>query len=106
KCSKCRQAKALLDERELNYRLIPYLDEPPNRKELAAWFRDLGLEHPRQMMRQKDELYRETGMDRATPEAAFQAMLDHPKLIERPIVRRGQRAVIARPPENLLELLD
>ena len=106
KCSKCRQVKALLDERELSYRLIHYLDETPSREDLLGWHRDLGLEHPRQMMRQKDDLYAELGMELADSAVAFDTMVAHPKLIQRPVVRRDGRAVIARPPGKLLEILD
>ncbi len=105
KCSKCRQAKALLDERNLEYRLIPYLEEPPSPEDLLSWCQDLGLDHPRGMMRQKDALFTELGMAEADANTAIEAMAAQPQLIERPIVRRGGRAVIARPPELLLDIL-
>ena len=65
----------------------------------------LGIDDPRQMMRTGERVYKELGLDGAGRDALLDAMAEHPILIERPIVIRGDRAVIARPPEKLLDLL-
>ena len=65
----------------------------------------LGTDDPRAMMRTSEPIYREKGLATAGPGALLDAMLEHPILIERPIVIAGDRAVIARPPELLLSVL-
>ena len=105
RCSKSRGACALLDERGVEATLVRYLDEPPSREDLQRVMALLGIDDPRQMMRTGESVYRELGLAGAGPDALLDAMVEHPILIERPIVIRGDRAVIARPPERLLELL-
>lgn len=106
RCSKSRQALQLLDEHGLQPKVVEYLKTPPSRTELENLLQMLGLE-PRQLMRTKDDLYRQLGLDRAdmSRDQLIQAMLEHPALIERPIVVRGNRAAIGRPPERILEIL-
>lgn len=106
RCSKCRGARDLLNENEVEASFVNYLDQAPTRDEIERVCGLLGIEDPRSMMRTGDDLYRELALADATPEQLIDAMVDHPALIERPIVIRGDRAVIARPPERLLELLD
>lgn len=105
RCSKSRGACALLDERDVDATVVRYLDEPPSRDELERVMGLLGIDDPRQMMRTGEPVYRELGLASADREALLDAMVAHPILIERPIVIRGDRAVIARPPERLLDLL-
>lgn len=105
RCSKCRSAKALLDARGEPATLVRYLEERPTRAELVAIVRMLGLSSPRGMMRTGEPIYCELGLADADDARLLAAMVAHPILIERPIVIRGDRAVIARPPEKLLELL-
>jgi arsenate reductase len=64
----------------------------------------LGIDDPRQMMRTGEDVYKELDLAGADSDALLDAMTKHPVLIERPIVIRGDRAVIARPPEKLLDL--
>jgi arsenate reductase len=66
----------------------------------------LGIASPRDMMRTGEAVYRELALASADDERLLDAMVEHPILIERPIVIRGERAVIARPPEKLLDLLE
>jgi arsenate reductase len=66
----------------------------------------LGTDDPRQMVRTKEPVYAELGLETADRDQLLDAMASHPILIQRPIVIHGDRAVIARPPERLLELLD
>lgn len=105
-CSKCRGARDLLDERGVSCELVRYLDDAPSRDELERVLQLLGTDDPRTMMRTGEDVYKELELASADRDALLDAMVKHPILIERPIVIRGDRAVIARPPEKLLELLE
>jgi arsenate reductase (glutaredoxin) len=105
RCSKSRGACALLDEHGVDATVVRYLDDPPTRAEIERVMGLLGVDDPREMMRTGEAVYRELGLAKADGEALLDAMVAHPILIERPIVVRGDRAVIARPPERLLDLL-
>ena len=106
RCSKSRQALALLQERGIEPDLVLYLDTPPSGDQLRELLRQLGMA-PRDLLRKGEDAYKEQGLDNpALDEAALiAAMTGHPKLIERPIAVRGDRAVVGRPPERVLELL-
>ncbi|MDX9875072.1 MAG: arsenate reductase (glutaredoxin) [Spongiibacteraceae bacterium] len=106
RCSKSRQALQLLQERGIEPRIVPYLEQPPSAEELRDLLAALGMA-PRQLLRTGEEAYREQGLaDTSLDDAALiEAMVQTPRLIERPIVRRGERAVVGRPPERVLELL-
>jgi arsenate reductase len=106
RCSKCRTAQGLLAERGIEARLVEYLDQPPTVTELRTLLSQLELTDPRQMMRTGEELYRTLGLADRAGDDLLDAMAAHPILLERPIVVHDGRAVIARPPERLLELLD
>ena len=105
RCSKCRQARDLLDERGVKTDLVHYLDDTPSRDEIVRIYGLLGIDDPREMMRTSENVYGELGLASAEPDQLFDAMASHPILIERPIVVVGERAVVARPPERLLELI-
>ena len=105
RCSKCRTAQGLLAERGIDARVVAYLDAAPTIDELHTLMSQLGISDPRQMMRTGEAVYAELGLADQNGEALLAAIAEHPILLERPIVVRGDRAVIARPPERLLELL-
>ena len=105
-CSKCRGAEALLEARQAEVHYVRYRDDRPNRSELETIVRMLGLDSPRGMMRTGEAAYRDLELEHADDARLLDAMVEHPILIERPIVIRGNRAVIARPPEKLLALFD
>ena len=105
-CSNCRTAQGILAERGIDAELVHYLENTPTREDLERVMRLLGIDDPRRMMREKEPVYAELGLGDADRDALLDAMVDHPILIQRPIVIRGDRAVIARPPERLLELFD
>lgn len=106
RCSKSRAALALLQERGVEPELVLYLQTPPTAAELKALLGKLGLTAA-ELVRSKETAYRERGLGKSSSEAELlAAMADEPKLIERPILVCGERAVIGRPPENVLELLD
>lgn len=106
RCSKSRQTLELLHANSAQAEIVEYLKTPPSIAELEQILDMLGLE-PRQLMRNKEAEYKENNLDdeNLTRDQLLQAMVDHPKLIERPIVIRGKRAVIGRPPEKVLEIL-
>jgi arsenate reductase len=105
-CSKCRTTQGILAERGIDAEYVRYLDTAPSREELDRLMKLLGIDDPRQMMRTGEPVYKELGLADADADRLLDAMTSHPILIERPIVIRGDRAVIARPPERVLELLD
>jgi arsenate reductase len=106
KCSKSRQALALLTERGLEPQVIEYLETPPSAAELDALLMLLGMQ-PRELLRTGEPAYRERGLDDASLTRAelIARMVDNPIVIERPIAVHGERAVVGRPPERVLELL-
>ena len=106
RCSKSRATLQLLKEKGIEPTIIEYLKTPPGTEELDTILNKLGME-PRQLMRTKEAEYKDAGLDDDTLDRAalIQAMVDHPKLIERPIVLASGKAAIGRPPENVLEIL-
>jgi arsenate reductase len=96
----------LLQARGIEPTIIEYLETPPDAEELNQILKLLAME-PRDLMRKKEAEYTEAGLDdpSLTREALIQAMVDHPKLIERPIVLTKGKAALGRPPESVLEIL-
>lgn len=106
RCSKSRQALQLLRDNGVEPHITEYLKTPPNKAELEKILQMLDLE-PRELMRKKEKVYKEAGLDNPdlSREQLIQGMIEHPKLIERPIVIKGQKAALGRPPEQILEIL-
>lgn len=104
-CSKCRGTRELLDERGVDATYFRYLEEAPSRADIERVMGLLGIDDPRAMMRTTDAVYAELRLDDADRDRLIDSMVEHPILVERPIVVMGSRAVIARPPERVLELL-
>lgn len=104
-CSKCRSALALLNERAVEAEHVRYLEDHPSIADLQRLMGLLAIDDPRPMMRTGEALYAELGLEHATDDQLLEAISIHPILLERPIFVVGNRAVIARPPERLLELL-
>ena len=106
-CSKSRAALALLEENDVSPQIIYYLDTPPTAEELKALLQKLhrGI---RDILRRSEPEFEEYDLDDETlsDEIVFDIVCQHPQLIERPIVVKGDRAVIGRPPENVLQLLE
>lgn len=106
KCSKSRATLALLKERGVDPGIVTYLKDPPGADELKRVLNLLGLE-PRALMRTKETVYGDLGLAHVDDsETLIRAMVEHPILIERPIVICGNRAAIGRPPENVLKALE
>lgn len=106
KCSKSRQTLELLQEEGIMPSVVKYLENPPDAETVEKLLNLLQLE-PRQLMRQSEAEY--TQLQLADPtltrEQLIQAMVKHPRLIERPIVVANGKAVIGRPPERVLDIL-
>lgn len=104
RCSKSRQTLALIEEKGVKPEVIEYLNTPPNQKTLKEIVGKLKLD-ARDLVRKKEA--KEAGLDIATMSDAqlIKAMAEHPAIIERPIVVKGAKAVLGRPPENVLALL-
>ena len=105
-CSNCRTAAAILEERGVDADYVRYLETAPSRADLEQVLIKLGTDDPRDIVRSKEPIYAELGLDSADRDQLIDAMAAHPILIQRPIVIHGDRAIVARPPERLLELLD
>jgi arsenate reductase len=106
RCSKSRQTLMLLEERGITPEIIKYLDTPPSAQALVDVVKALGIK-PWDLLRRNEAAFKDLQLAAdAADEDVITAMLEHPILIERPIVIRGHRAVIGRPPEAVLSLFD
>jgi len=106
RCSKSRATLQLLQEKGLEPELVEYLKTPPDAATLGNILDMLGLE-PRQLMRTNEDEYKALGLDDPSlrRDELIRAMVETPKLIERPILVKDGKAAIGRPPEQVLELL-
>jgi arsenate reductase len=106
RCTKSRQTLALLQEKGIEPEVIEYLKTPPSYDDLVAIIGKLNIT-PRQLLRNKEPEYKELGLDNPdlSDQQIIQAMIDTPKLMERPIFVNKDKAAIGRPPENVLEIL-
>ncbi|MDV6327109.1 arsenate reductase (glutaredoxin) [Idiomarina sp. PL1-037] len=105
RCSKSRQTLELLKQNDIEPDVVEYLKTPPNAAELKEILEKLGLSAD-QLMRKKEDVYKELGLAGINNEdELITAMVNNPKLIERPIVIQGNKAAIGRPPEAVLDIL-
>lgn len=106
RCSKSRQALALLQEKGQQPEIKLYLESPPSAAELKSLLAKLGLS-ARDLLRKGEDAYKELNLrdEKLTEAALIKAMVNNPKLIERPVAIKGDKAVVGRPPENVLALL-
>lgn len=107
RCSKSREALALLQAHHIEPAIRLYIDNPPDATELRNLLKKLKL-GARQLLRTGEESYKTLNLKREelTDEQLIDFMVQYPKLIERPIAIKGQQAVIGRPAENVLQLID
>ncbi|MCG6901015.1 MAG: arsenate reductase (glutaredoxin) [Gammaproteobacteria bacterium] len=105
-CSKCRLSIELLEKQGQHATIVEYLNTPPDAGTLAAILDMLGMA-PRELMRKHEKEYTEAGLDNPalSREQLINAMIEYPRLIERPIVIKDGKAVIGRPPERILDIL-
>jgi arsenate reductase len=105
RCSKSRGVLQVLAEAGVTPEVVRYLDTPPSRAEIEDVLRRLGTDDPAVLVRTGEAVYRELGLAGADRDTLLDALATHPALIERPVVIDGDRAVLARPPERVRELL-
>ncbi len=106
RCSKSRQTLAILEENGVEPQIIEYLATPPSEARIREILAMLDMA-PRELMRKGEAEYKENNLSNSdlTDDQLIQAMVDFPKLIERPIVISGGKARIGRPPESVLEII-
>lgn len=105
RCSKSREALALLTKRKMAFEVVEYLEHPPTRPELKAILASLQL-NAHDLVRKGEAIYKEKYAGKTLDEAAWvDALVADPILIERPIFVNGKKAVVGRPPERVLEIL-
>jgi len=105
RCSKSRQALAILEETGTSVEIIEYLKVPPTQEKLTQLITMLNIP-PHDILRTKENAYKQCGLSsNSTTEDIIKAINENPILLERPIVIVGQAAIIGRPPENICQLL-
>ena len=106
RCSKSRQTLKLLQDNGVEPEIVEYLNTPPSVKHLEKILKMLGIE-PDELMRKNEAVYKELGIKDGgfSRKRLIELMVENPKLIERPIVVKGSRAAVGRPPESVLEIL-
>ncbi len=106
RCSKSRQTLKLLQDNGIEPEIVEYLDTPPSAKQLEKVLKMLGVE-PDELMRKNEAVYKELGIKGGgfSRKQLIELMVENPKLIERPIVIKGGRAALGRPPESVLNIL-
>jgi arsenate reductase len=104
RCSKSRQTLELIQHAGKQIEVIDYLNHPPTEEELTAIIQLLGI-NAEDLVRKGEDVYKEKFKGKKiTQQDWVKILIEHPKLIERPIVIEGDKAIIGRPPENVLEL--
>lgn len=105
-CTKCRITLNLLRERGAEFDAVNYYQTPLTTDELRALIEKLGVS-PRELLRKDEQVYRDLklGQREVSNDELIRLMIENPDLMQRPIVVRGDRAVLGRPPENVEELL-
>jgi len=106
RCSKSRNGLNLLEEKGVEVEVVKYLETSHTKDEITNLLKMLGMS-ARELMRTKESIYKELSLKDETDESKLiQAMVENPKLIERPIVIKDAKAVIGRPIENIIELVE
>ena len=105
RCTKSRQGLQLLESKGLQPTIVKYLDNPPSQKELRTIIKKLGIK-PADLVRKTESIYKEKFKGKQlSDEEWIEAMIQYPKLIQRPILIKGDKAVVGRPTEALLDIL-
>lgn len=104
-CSKCREAIGILKERGMNFEAINYYETPLDAEQLRELIEQMGIA-PRELLRKGEQVYRDLNLGKreVSDDELIRLMVEHPDLIQRPIVVRGNKAVLARPPQNVEKL--
>lgn len=105
RCSKSREGLTYLEDKGVSYKITKYLDEPLTKEELTDLLRKLNYT-PIELVRTKEAIWKELTQDKdLSDDEIIEAMVAHPRLIERPIIINGDKAVVARPTENIDKVL-
>ncbi len=106
-CSTCREADRILRESGVEYDKVNYIIEPPGEEKLRQLIAKMGIA-PRDLLRTKEAVYRELNPDKRdlADDEIIALMVEHPELMQRPIIERGERAVLGRPVEKIREFLE
>lgn len=105
RCSKSRQGVAILEESKKEFKIVKYLEEVPSKKELTEIITMLGIS-PIQLVRKTEKIWKEEFKGKELSDSEIiKAMIQNPKLIERPIIINNNKAVIGRPSENILTII-
>ncbi len=105
RCSKSRAAYNFLKDKNIEFKVREYLKEPPTKEELEEVLEKLNLK-PSELIRKKETIFKELNLKDASNEELIEAMIKYPKLIERPIIINKEKAVIARPLENVKKVVE
>ncbi len=106
-CSKSRAVLALLEENDISLEIVYYMDNPPDVKQLKGLLKKLDM-NVRDVLRRSEPEFEELGLDDddLAEEIVLDLLAKHPQLLQRPIVIAGNKAVLGRPPENVLEFIE
>ena len=106
RCSKSRETLNLLQSKNIEPSVVEYLKTPLSHEQISTLVSQLGFNSARDLMRTKEEQYKALNLKNENSESELiDAMVNHPKLIERPIVVNNNKAALGRPPENVLSVL-
>ena len=106
KCAKSREGVAIVQESDATCEVVKYLDAPLTKEEVKNVLQMLGFQSAREWMRTKEDIYKELDLkNESNEEKLIEAMLKHPKLIERPVIIKGNKAIVGRPSSLINEFL-
>jgi len=105
RCSKSREAKALLEDKKLEFEVFEYLKNDFSKEELLKVMAQLKIKDIKDMLRKKESEYKELDIENKSQNEILDLVVQNPKLVERPIIIKDNKACVARPMENLINLL-
>lgn len=105
RCAKSREAKKLLEDKGLDFEIVEYMKEPLTQEEMEDLLDKLDM-NASELLRKNEKIWKEDYKDKdMADEEILLLMIEHPKLMERPILEKGDKAVVGRPPEKILEIV-
>ena len=105
RCSKSREAMGILEENSIDAKVVKYLESTPDYDQIKSVLKMLNIT-PRELMRTKEDIYKELKLkDELNDDILIRAMANNPILIERPVIIKGNRAIIGRPTDKIAEFL-
>jgi arsenate reductase len=104
-CTTCRKAIKILNEKDTDYEAVNYFEKPLTKKELTELVKKLGIP-PRELLRKNEKKYKELGLSKKelTDSQIIDLLVKNPDLLQRPIVRKGGKVILARPAEEIIKL--